>query len=562
MNSALRAILFTALASLLALLALLIPAHFKAIDPAVLAAAGEESPTPETLARDLLNAAKTAPAWHFATVFSDAGWAGEVKQQARQLEKTRPLNAVAGGPDVFYTLFLESLGEGASRLPGNAVGQLLPRQSREELRGLLQESSRLDVQAILATGGWNSYTQFMPLSTAAGQPLEASLLITALLIQGEHCPPALQREIRNTVAAAEVPENRQALEQLEAAYLAILTLGKRLKWVTLTELLGQQQTLAAVEDAARLYRALPEREHELTALLLMGVQPQPLFEYLSSAGEEGWENLERIMPYGGGAVEVLIRERMPIFQAPAYQQAILARLAEMRPPALVAIALSQPQLALGLKTFLLIIAGYLLALAVEGVFAAKQIKTFGQRRRRLLGVEHCAAAVLLATTLWLILEPELLNFSPREGATLKLDLNAAPSGDYMEEETTMLDQATLIIIGMFLTAQVIMYLLGLMKLGEIQKCKEDAALKLDLLENEDPLFDVGLYIGIGGTVLSLIMLALQIAQLSLIAAYSSTLFGIIFVALLKVGHVRPYRRKLLMQAAGRSEEAQESDVEG
>jgi hypothetical protein len=31
------------------------------------------------------------------------------------------------------------------------------------------------------------------------------------------------------------------------------------------------------------------------------------------------------------------------------------------------------------------------------------------------------------------------------------------------------------------------------------------------------------------------------------AAYSSTLFGIIFVAILKICHVRPFRRRLILE---------------
>jgi hypothetical protein len=32
------------------------------------------------------------------------------------------------------------------------------------------------------------------------------------------------------------------------------------------------------------------------------------------------------------------------------------------------------------------------------------------------------------------------------------------------------------------------------------------------------------------------------------AAYASTLFGILFVAVLKICHVRPYRRKLILES--------------
>jgi hypothetical protein len=46
----------------------------------------------------------------------------------------------------------------------------------------------------------------------------------------------------------------------------------------------------------------------------------------------------------------------------------------------------------------------------------------------------------------------------------------------------------------------------------------------------------------------LILVSLGVIQFSLMAAYSSTSFGIIFVSILKIFNVRPARRQLLLQA--------------
>ena len=55
-------------------------------------------------------------------------------------------------------------------------------------------------------------------------------------------------------------------------------------------------------------------------------------------------------------------------------------------------------------------------------------------------------------------------------------------------------------------------------------------------------------VGLGGTVLSLILLlVLDVKQDALIGAYTSTLFGILFVAGLKIFIVRPFRNDLLKQ---------------
>ena len=74
-----------------------------------------------------------------------------------------------------------------------------------------------------------------------------------------------------------------------------------------------------------------------------------------------------------------------------------------------------------------------------------------------------------------------------------------------------------------------------------------------LLENEDHLFDSGLYLGFLGTIISLILVSLGVfKQPSLMAAYSSTSFGILFVVLFKVVHLRPARRHLLLEADSES----------
>ena len=115
----------------------------------------------------------------------------------------------------------------------------------------------------------------------------------------------------------------------------------------------------------------------------------------------------------------------------------------------------------------------------------------------------------------------------------------------------MLDQHTILAIATFLVLQALIYGICLVKLAEIRKQPVTDEIKLKLLENEDLLFDGGLYCGLFGTAASLILLTLGVIKPSLISAYSSTLFGILFVALLKIGHVRPLKRRLLLDIANK-----------
>ena len=87
--------------------------------------------------------------------------------------------------------------------------------------------------------------------------------------------------------------------------------------------------------------------------------------------------------------------------------------------------------------------------------------------------------------------------------------------------------------------------------GQQDRHDAPALLKLRLMENEENLFDGGLYIGIAGTATALVLQVLQVIEPNLLAAYSSNLFGICCVAIIKIRHVRPYKRTLIL--AGQNE---------
>jgi len=99
----------------------------------------------------------------------------------------------------------------------------------------------------------------------------------------------------------------------------------------------------------------------------------------------------------------------------------------------------------------------------------------------------------------------------------------------------------------FLVLQALLYLACLVKLAEILRQRLPPQMKLKLLENEDHLFDAGLYLGFVGTIASLIIASQGLVEFSLMAAYSSTCFGIIFVVIFKIFHLRPARRSLLLE---------------
>ncbi len=151
----------------------------------------------------------------------------------------------------------------------------------------------------------------------------------------------------------------------------------------------------------------------------------------------------------------------------------------------------------------------------------------------------------------LVLEPTLLQTARGQVSVAGFDFALANLLAYANDES-MADQnltvVTAIIAGVFLLIQVAIFMICLSRISQVKNEELRASLKLDLLDNEENLFDLGLYVGLGGTVLSLILLlVLDVKQDALIGAYTSTLFGILFVAALKIFVVRPYRNHLLVR---------------
>ena len=68
------------------------------------------------------------------------------------------------------------------------------------------------------------------------------------------------------------------------------------------------------------------------------------------------------------------------------------------------------------------------------------------------------------------------------------------------------------------------------------------------MENEENLFDSGLYVGMMGTATALVLQVMGVIDQNLLAAYSSNLFGLICVAFVKIRHVRGYKRRLILAA--------------
>jgi hypothetical protein len=150
-------------------------------------------------------------------------------------------------------------------------------------------------------------------------------------------------------------------------------------------------------------------------------------------------------------------------------------------------------------------------------------------------------------------EPFLLKAAPPSEYKPRLRLPvlvaaAEVSVTEKSQPTTSMDSSTLLSVGLFASLQVVVYFICLVKIRDVARQSVPPLVKLKLMENEENLFDGGLYVGIAGTATALVLQVLGIIQPNLLAAYASNLFGIICVALVKIRHVRAFKRELILEA--------------
>jgi formate/nitrite transporter FocA (FNT family) len=158
----------------------------------------------------------------------------------------------------------------------------------------------------------------------------------------------------------------------------------------------------------------------------------------------------------------------------------------------------------------------------------------------------------------LVSEPFLASGSQKVETPFRLHLpmvgGVAPVGNNTVDKTLM-NSGILLTLLLFFVLQGLIYIACLVKLAEIRRQRVPPHTKLKLLENEEHLFDAGLYLGFVGTIVSLILVSLNVIHFSLMAAYSCTCFGIVFVVIFKIFHLRSARRQLLLEAEAESRQA-------
>jgi hypothetical protein len=517
-------------------LAWLLPVNVKSLNPALLREAGRDTPSVSGFGRELLELDKPGPAalvLETARKVNDPG-AGALASVYGDFGKRHPEMMPWGGWDIALEPLLGNRNAASSTESQPVLGFMATSQARENLRRYLGVSRLPGVQTLMKTAELGSTQRFVPANRPGGQPLDAVILLTAYLWQTEHLSSGLQREVR---ALAETAVRTGQMGELEDFYLDVLTLGRRLNWVQLSELLRTTGSLGTVGQFAHLARVAPEHLPVIYTAALMTRSADKVAHYLIAFGQPGAEHLQLALSHGQGAVDQLVQRQAPVTRntGPEFEFG-------------AGFTLRYPELAL--------LAKY--AAFLGGIFLLLR----GIDRRLFLSVEHRLRgafprmgsgiiAAILTFIFFVFSEPFLLKAAPISDYQIKLTIPvigivSAPAATPSTTPTTM-DISTILSVVAFAALQLGMYVICLLKISEIARQAIPAATKLRLMENEENLFDGGLYIGIAGTAAALVLQVLGLIDANLLAAYSSNLFGIVCVALVKIRHVRPYKRQLIVE---------------
>ncbi|MFI5358071.1 MAG: hypothetical protein ACHQ4G_12120 [Opitutales bacterium] len=520
----------------LGVLAWMLPVNLKSVSPALLRVAGQGTPSVAGFGQQLVEAEKAGPAQLVlaaARAGRDPG--AEALAQSLQALESHQADLVAwGGWDPFLEPLVKLKPE-VARESTPVLNFMLPERARQAVYDYLANSRSLGVQAVLKTRDVVGTGRFVPATRPGGQPLDAVVLLTALLYQGEHLSPSLQRELRGL---AERAVHMNALGELESFYLDLLSLGQRLDWVQLGELLRRTEDTKTVGEYAHLARIAPAKLPVFYTAALFSDSADRVVDYLIKYGQAGADDLQLALADGQGAVRVLLLRQVPVNHegAPALGEA-------------AGFALLHPKLALAAKYLGYLLGAFLIFRGLDLGFIPRP----GDRSSPALPhVQSGLLALVAAGLLVVATEPYLLKAVPLSEYRFKLAIPLLATSGAAPAPTSVsppaMNTSTLVSIGIFALLQVATYLFCLRKLNEIYRQPLSPQLKLRLVENEDNLFDSGLYIGMMGTATALVLQVLGVIDPNLLAAYSSNLFGLICVALVKIRHVRGVKRQLILEA--------------
>ena len=532
-------------AALLALAAAL-PIYLRAVDEQVVILAGQHTKTLTAEAENQLRLEKPG----VATMLLQGG----EQCGLSNLEDAIAVQAAFRGKNPEFTFWggfftdLETIEVADPSQEATVVQAMIARRTRAAILERLQTSRRPGVQTLLQNRLLKHTEVFPPVDSPGGAAFDAVIIATAMLSQGDYLNTGFRLDIERIASDA----NRgHATRAIETVYLDILTFAKTLNWAQFS---GFMAGIESSESLRRLAHTFAEEKNRLPALFAicwMSPSNTSVSDYLTRFPDTGFEDLSFALASHQGGLESLLKRQARIHRSEARQALQQAIPLSSLWSSLAMLSFRFPWIALLTKYVAILIGSFSLIRLISELLPRRRLTPLMFRVEGIATLRQQILALGILTLFILLGEPFLAQRGQSEETPLNWRFPTAPAAVAEKVDNMVgdkVDEMTLLALVLFFLVQAALYALCIVKLKEIQKQKGSSRLKLKLLDNEENMFDSGLYVGLGGTVLSLLVLTLNLAQVGLMAAYASTLFGIIFVSVLKIFHVRPVRRQILIEA--------------
>lgn len=533
-------------------LGLLVPAHLRAVDAHVLKVAGRQTSSLLQLGVALVRERQLGAAQMLAQAAQELAFPDrDLLQSAVDELKARELKLVAWGlPDMRVDTVFWADTRLSNSVPQPVTEVVLRLENRGKLLSYLKASSSYEMQDLLVTRALTNTTVLPPSGSSSGQAFDAAVSVAGLLMDSGQLHPALREAL---AAAAREAVRSGNSEPCEQALLDLLLLGRRFNYGQLVQFVSRIETLQGLRTLTHAVTQAEERLPRIFAAVVLSERPAAVGQYLMDFSQSGPGDVDASLRYQAGGVRELVESRRKL-HAPAWR----AQLARTRPFDSIITeaseyALHLPWVALGGKWLCFLSGGFLLALGFHHVQRPAgalelplQVRGFHLAREGLFALGFLVFVLLVS-------EPFLAQDTQKAELPFRIRLpmvteGAAALAVKTSTNSSLMNQLSLLTLLLFFVLQALIYTACLLKLAEIRRQNIASRIKLKLLDNEDHLFDAGLYLGFVGTIISLILVSLGVIKPSLMAAYSSTSFGIIFVSIFKIFHLRPLRRKLLLEA--------------
>ena len=352
--------------------------------------------------------------------------------------------------------------------------------------------------------------------------------IAGLLLAEGRLTTGLSDGIFKLASTANGSGNSQPLEQV---LVDLMSLGRRFTWDQLVAFTGQSRTRRRCTLLAEQVRDAGRQLPVLFSAVALSGKPAAVVKYITDFDQTGLTDLGTGLRFGAGGVNGIAARGTSCCIAPV-TRIMLA----------LGWSWQLPGLALTLKWLAYLMSGFLLAVALHEARPAAPMLEQPLQVRGFHVIRESLFALGFLLTVLLLSEPFLAQDTRKEEFVFRLHVpmsgHVIPVG-FASAHPNIMNNMILLTLLLFFVLQGLIYISCLVKLAEIRRQNVRPRMKLRLLENEDHLFDAGLYLGFVGTIISLILVSVGLIKFSLMAAYSSTSFGIIFVCVFKIFNLRP-----------------------